>query len=364
MEIAFDPAAHTPLERFVRQYVELTGGDWDEVEPQVYDVLIPAGKERDLVRIAFDPEAIPEHPGSQLASYGTPLIDRMLADALQRGRHARLYFIGLNLTPHDLTGRVRRALTLPADLSLRLERSRPMHFTQAVFWFQATFVSDQKEQEIVPVAMDLHYNRHVRHLDELFDESRLAESPSVYLPEARRCSLAAAYPLARERVAGILAPMINTRSRELGERLEKQTARVTRYYADLRGEVEEQEQRARGREEDPARFAARREALDREERLRIAELRAKSALQIELRLLNLLEVQQPKLLLRGSAVSASRKVHAVPDLVWNPLTESLEAVPCPMCGRPTLALALNRLGQLVCPDCAAEAGPARHSHRH
>ena len=29
------------------------------------------------LRLAFDPEALPEHPGTQLASYGTPLVDRL-----------------------------------------------------------------------------------------------------------------------------------------------------------------------------------------------------------------------------------------------------------------------------------------------
>ena len=86
-------ATRSPLEDFVRDYVETTGGVWDEVEPQVYDVLLPSADsrphgdagEREILRITFDPEALPEHPGSQLASYGTPLIDRLLADALRRG---------------------------------------------------------------------------------------------------------------------------------------------------------------------------------------------------------------------------------------------------------------------------------------
>src|SRR5881227_3729468 len=33
----------TPLETFVRDYVETAGGVWDEVEPEVYDILLPAG---------------------------------------------------------------------------------------------------------------------------------------------------------------------------------------------------------------------------------------------------------------------------------------------------------------------------------
>src|SRR5436190_13685148 len=114
----------TPLETFVRDYVETAGGVWDEVEPEVYDILLPAADSAtDLqMRITFDPEALPEHPNAQLASYGTPLIDRILDEAVKRGRFARLYVVGLNLSPHDLPGRVRRGLTLPAGARVKLER--------------------------------------------------------------------------------------------------------------------------------------------------------------------------------------------------------------------------------------------------
>ena len=124
------------------------------------------------MRIAFDPEAIPEHPGAQLASYGTPLVDRLLADAVERGRRVVLYMVGLNLAASGLEDRLRRAVSLPAGIRpARSSRSRPLFFPQAVFWFEATFVSDQKEQEILPVAIDLHHGRQVRHLDRLLDRA-------------------------------------------------------------------------------------------------------------------------------------------------------------------------------------------------
>jgi hypothetical protein len=355
----------SPLEEFVRDYVEVTGGAWDEVEPQVYDVLLPdagAAEGQRLVRIAFDPEALPEHPGSQLASYGTPLIDGLLADAVARGRFARLYVNGLNLAPHDLAGHLRRALALPADFQLQPHRARALHFPQAVFWFQATFVSDQKEQEIVPVALDLHYGRQVRHLEQLLDHSRLAEQPAAPLPEVRRSSLAAAYPLARERVVPTVAALANQRGREVNDHIDRQIARITRYYADLRAELEEQVKRAQSREEDLSKFAGRREALDREERFRVAELRQKSALRVGLRLLNVLVVQQPKLLVRASALMKGKPVAAL-EAVWDPLVDAVEAVPCSECGRPTFALAWRRQGGLVCPACAAVPAPVRHGHR-
>ena len=87
-------SAGSPLELFLREYLDKTGGAWDEVEPQVYDVALPDGTElptgrgndSGVLRLAFDPEALPEHPSAQLVSFGTPLVDRLLSDALQRGR--------------------------------------------------------------------------------------------------------------------------------------------------------------------------------------------------------------------------------------------------------------------------------------
>jgi hypothetical protein len=358
--------AISPLEAFLRDYAEVSGGLWDEIEPQVYDLMLPGREpgadEPEVVRVAFDPEAIPEHPGAQLASFGTPLIDRLLADAVERGRHAQLYYTGLSASTHGLAGRVSRALTLPEGSTLRIQHARAMHFPQAVFWFQATFISDQKEQDLLPVAIDLHHGRQVRHLDRLLDRSHLAEEPWTSLPEARHAGLASAYPIARERVVRTLAALANTRARELGERLGRQVERMRRYYADLRAEVEEQAERVRNRSEDPAKFAARREALDREEQLRVAELRQKSSLWVHLRLVNLLEIHQPKLLLRTSVLSGGSAASPL-ELVWDLLVDALEAIPCPDCGQPTFALEIIRQGRITCPTCAARAAAQARARR-
>ena len=117
----------SPLEEFLRGYAEVSGGLWDEIEPQVYDLMLPgrtAAAEPEMVRLAFDPEAIPEHPGSQLASYGTPLIDRLLADAVYRGRHIALYMVGLNLAPQGLEDRLRRAVTIAVGVRAEARVSR------------------------------------------------------------------------------------------------------------------------------------------------------------------------------------------------------------------------------------------------
>jgi hypothetical protein len=214
----------------------------------------------------------------------------------------------------------------------------------------------------VPVAIDLHYGRQVRHLDLLLDHARLAEAPALPLAEAHRMSLAAALPVAREAVLPTVAALANVRGREVSAHVERQIARMARYYADLRAELNEQVRRAEGRGEDLARFAGRREALDREERFRTNELRQKGALRVQLRLLTVVLVQQPKLLVRAAVRGPKHAANL--ELVWDPLTAALEAAPCPVCSRPTFAWEWTRAGGLVCPACAVAptARATRHGH--
>ncbi len=348
----------SPLETFLRDYAEVVGGLWEEVEPQVYDLILPDHDETEMVRVAFDPEAIPEHPGAQLASFGTPLVDRLLADAVSRGRSASLHFVGLNPSPPGLASLVGRALKLAPGLELKLGRTRVMHFPQAVFWFEATFVSDQKEQDILPVAIDLHYGRQVRQFEKLLDHARLAEAPWTPLPEARHGGLAKGYRSARDRVVRTVSALANTRGRELTERVEKQVARMARYYADLRAETSEQAERAKTRGNDLAPVAARREALDREEQIRIGELRQKAGLRVHLRLNNFLIVHQPKLWMEAT-VTGPKSLTAKLEMVWDPMAEALEAVACPNCGQPTFVLEIAPPSRIACPSCVTPAAPFR-----
>jgi hypothetical protein len=359
---------HSPLEEFLRDYAEVSGGLWDEIEPQVYDLMLPGRtgtSEPEIVRLAFDPEAIPEHPGAQLASYGTPLVDRLLGDAVNQGRHIALYMVGLNIAPQGLEDRLRRAVTLPTGFELTLEHSRPLHFPEAVFWFEATFVSDQKEQDLLTVAIDVHHGRQVRHLDRLLDRARLADKPWSPLAEVPHPGLRTAYPIARDRIVRTLSALANTYHRELHDRLGRQLERISRYYGDLRAEIEEQAQKARNRESNPANFIAKLEALSREEELQGSELRRKSQLKVNLRLLNLLLIYQPKLLLHTAVTSVAKasSIHQL-EWVWDPLVEAIEAAVCPECGHPTFEFSVTRHGQLVCPTCTiAATTPGRPARR-
>jgi hypothetical protein len=340
----------SPLEQFVRDYVEARDGAWDEIEPQVYDLLLGP----DMLQVAFDPEALPEHPQAQLASLGSPVLDRLLADAASRWSSARFYRIGLNLHPHGLEMRLRRAITLPSAASLGIERIRAMNFPQAVFWFKAAFVSDQKEEEIIPIGIDLHHLRQVRHLDALLAGNRLSAEPQTPLPEARHAGVRAGYGAAWKQVVPSVSALANARRRDWTGRVEKQISRMSDYYGRLRDEAADPP----GRGADPAaamaRAIARRAAVEREEQLRIAELRQKSRVHVRLRLASMMIVSQPKLSIAAVVMHKDRAMGRI-EAVWDPLLEAVEAVPCPACGRPTFELRVHR-GGIGCPGCGNGAG--------
>lgn len=365
-------AVVNPLEQFLRDYAEAREGAWEQVEPQVYDLLWPEAHAAAVLRVALDPEAVPDHPGCRFAGLGAPLLDEMLESAQSGARYSRGWITGLSCRPGDLAGHLRQRLDLQGGARLAIERTEAMEFASLIHWFRATYVSDQKEQDTFCVAIDGESGRQIRHLDRLADWGRLIECPVAALPEAPRLPLPEMYRLARDRVARTASAAANTRRRELEARHRKQEARMLDYYSAMEAEIDQQIARAQAGSEAAARAVSRRASVGRERQRRLEELRRKSALRVHLSLTNLLEIRQPKLRVeatltlkpeapRGHRPGATMVAATAPApviLLWDPLIESVEAPSCPMCRRPTYAIrtARSRPGW-TCPGCDAAAGP-------
>ena len=114
-------------------------------------------------------------------------------------------------------------------------------------------------------------------------------------------------------------------------------ARMTQYYHDMRAELD----RRAARFQDEQALMQRREAIAREQRLRLAELRQKRSLRVHLRLLNLLEVRLPKVLLPAHLTLAKAPPQPL-TLIWDPLTDAPEAPACPACDAPSFEFAVTK----------------------
>lgn len=340
-----------PLEQFLLEYVDAVGGLVEEIEPQVYDVLLPSAATPQ--RIVLDPDALPEHPSAQLLTFGSTLFDDWLAHARARGQSGVVFLDDVHLTPHALAQRIAREITLPEQVTLSIENTRPLYVTHSVFWFQATFFGEEKEQALYALAIDRYYNRQVRYLDEWLESERLAETRRWAFADASAVPLRQAYLTAREAVTRTVRAEAHTRQQEAHARLAIQTERMQRYYADLRAELEERIAKAQARGDEVASLRARIGTLNREERVRLDELARRAQLRVELQLVNLLHIKIPRLFLYTRPTARQGQVLRPTSLVltWDPLVEKTDALVCPNCRRPTFALRVNRYGVLHCPNC-------------
>lgn len=340
-----------PLEQFLIEYVDAVGGLADEIEPQVYDVLMPDTDAPQ--RIAFDPDALPEHPAAQLLTFGSVLLDDLLARAQTRGQVGLAFLDDVHLQPHALAQRVTRDLVLPEALTLRIENIRPLYVTHTLFWFEVTYLGEEKEQALYPLAIDRHYGRQVRYLDQLLNGERFADTRRWTFADAKASPLDRAYLTARDAIVRTVRAEVNTRQHQTQARLAEQTERMKRYYADLRAELVERIEKAQARGDETESLCLRQDVLNREEALRLDELARKAQIRVELKLVNLLHVKIPRLFI-STRVTAKRfpVIHpAALTLTWDLLVEKTDALVCPNCQRPTFELRVNPQGILHCVEC-------------
>ncbi|MBM3130658.1 MAG: hypothetical protein FJ009_18765 [Chloroflexi bacterium] len=342
-----------PLEQFLIEYVDAVGGLADAVEPQVYDVLMPDAATPQ--RIALDPDALPEHPSAQLLTFGSALLDDLLERAQTRGQIGLAFLDDAHLHPHALAQRVTRDVVLPEQITLRVENTRPLYVTHSLFWFEVTYLGDEKEQALYPLAIDRYYGRQVRYLDELLSGERLADTRRWTFADASTVPLDQAYLAARDAVVRTVRAEVNTRQHHAKTRLVAQTERMKKYYADLRAELAERIEKAQARSDEVASLRLRQDALNREEGVRLDELTRNAQLRIQLKLINLLHIKIPRLFIRTHVTAKPRSVPTIHPasltLTWDPLIEKTDALVCPHCQLPTFELHVNRQGVLHCTGC-------------
>jgi len=349
-----------PLEQFLIEYVDAVGGLADEIEPQVYDVLLPDANAPQ--RIVFDPDALPEHAhaSAQLLTFGSALLDDLLARAQQRGQIGLAFLDDAHLQPHALAQRITRDLVLPEAISLRIENIRPLYVTHSLFWFEVTYLGEEKEQALFPLAIDRYYGRQVRYLDQLLNSERLTDTRRWSFADAQSLPLDQMYLAARDAIVRTVRAEINTRQHQTQIHWVEQTARMKKYYADLRAELAERIEKANARGDEIDSLKSRQDALDREEALRLDDLGRKAQIRVQITLVNLLHIKIPRLFIRTYVTTKPRSVPTIHPasltLTWDPLTEKTDALACPHCQRPTFELRVNRLGFLHCTECSPGKG--------
>ena len=363
----------TSLQDLILGYCRQVGG---LVEPPAYglhEVLLPD----DVARrwgidahqcFAFaegkEAAAAVDETAALLLHYGHPLVETVVEE-IRRRQASGLFFINdVRLEKPGMFAVIEKALGLPNaklfPVKTAVERRCMYHYVR--FNFKASLVADEKRELLLPVWMHLQGGYPVKGDDlerlAVWDaESNfksLIQADALWLekPPANPISEPMLRPLlerARLAARGALGDTLQTLEKRLQRLLELDRARLLQYYDDLKKDVERRLQKAEA-ERRPA-LEAKLAAIETERQAKLLDVEQKYHLRVDLELVNLAILAQPKLDLKVEikkrTASTQRRV------TWDALRHAIEPPVCDVCGLPGDTLHLCENGHLAHAACMA-----------
>ncbi len=360
------------LGRFVLDFLEQQGSVVAPPAFGVYEVLLPEemaarlGVE-DSLHLRFDMEPTAGGVETALAlSVHHPIVDKIANLVAQQPACAAGYINHVRLDKRGLVELAHKQVRLPnarLDLVPKMqERSEQHHYLQ--FNFKATILSEEKQEEVVSVMMDVQAGHAVserRHLDLLTlvePETRFSGFPLAPLrwgTGGEPLTAQALHELLRRAelsARASLAQRLTALAERMAHHLTLDLARLEEYYNELGADLRKRQARV-----DPAELARHQEFEDKlamlktEQRAKADDVRGRYGLRVELALVNTLLVAQPKVTLPVSISNRTTTIQRT--IVWDPLMHRLEMLVCDVCGQPGESLQLCSGGHLVHEACLA-----------
>lgn len=320
-----------PLAQFVRETLGTLGAEWEEGAEGISWALLPG--EIDLRCLTFEREVAQEDPKTELVAYGSPFIEKLAHRATSHGLLGRGFAAPFVRPPP----RTEHAYHLRAEKIVCSEWTQRL-WTTWVFAFGVGFIGEFRGEALWLIAVDAATLRLVRRFEEPFSELRFSSdgpTPSGDQP------FAACYAVAHEQLTSKAAAGFKAAQRDAEEGLQKELARLDRYY---RGLLEEQEHiLSRAPSNDPRRVAilARHEAIRLDNARMETQTRERYELELKMEAIGAFGVIYPRLvssitLLDKGASTFQR------EAIWDPVLERFEPLICPSCRRPTYTLEFCR----------------------
>ncbi len=324
-----------------------------------------------FLRLSFDdtsqPVSLPRQEAKEIVrlGYGHPLVETLAEELRDHLACAIAHVNNVRLDKRGLAQLARQSVSLPNARLTAMPRQveRPALSYYVVFNFKVALITDEKQERLVSVMMDLQAGHAVADRAQL--ESRLSlENESAFegLPAAdvrwmqmgpeneplARPVLSALLERATRAALDEMATPLRNLQRRAARHLELDCARLMEYYDDLAHDLERRIARASDDERRES-LEAKLTAVEAERKAKLADVEAKYRLRIEMTLVNLMVITQPKVLLPVRI--GDRHTQIEQTVVWDPLLHQLEPLVCDVCGQPGERLFLCAGGHLAHKKC-------------
>lgn len=347
------------VEAFTVAAIEQAGGVVERGADGLHTVLWPEPGSGDVTvrQLAFDPELLDEVPDAELVSFASPTLERLLRDTAASGRVARAFLDTVVTATPSMAGQLRRAYRFVESV-WSPQGGRPWWVPTGLFLFRVRYLSDEREEELLEVTVNLTDGRLLRRLQDALDRHGVVADPVEAWPMMAERPAAEAYAVARREIEQRLSAPLGSRRRELEVRLTRESGRAGTYYTELIRELEARRAELSTDNPEQAALGSKRLAIERERDGRLGELGAKYRLSAELSLLSVLRLYLPRVVFAGAL--ADKRREAPLALTWDPVERTGEPARCGRCDSLTYEVGLHRGGSIACPRCL-EGGDRSHS---
>jgi len=369
------------LPRFVVEFLEQNESLVEPPAFGVYEALLPDKLAADLhlepyQRLTFAaaqtdaPKQMQDEAVVQL-SYNHPVVEEIAQRLLQEPVNARVFINHVRLDKQGLLDLALKQYKFPnARLSPKAgaTQGRALHHYLR-FNFKVTLTSDEKQEFMVFIMMDVQRGHVVRDADllarlELYETTSAFETLGAAPLQWRDAddplahdALSALFTRAEVAVQEDIADTLTGLQTRTERHLQLDRARIEGYYDDLERDMEKRLKRrtsTSANESAEQRQASAKEklaALHAERQTKLAHLVARHQVRVELELINLLLIVQPKV--RLPVIIGNRSARITRPAVWDPLMHRMELFNCDVCGQPGENLHLCTGGHLAHDHCLA-----------
>lgn len=353
---------------FVLQYLESQDSLVAPPAFGVYEVIIPDALAAGLglgtyQRLSFE-QTTAEH--ALAVGVGHPLLEKIAERLVGQPANTQGYLNGVRLDKKGLAALAQKTFTFPnARLTPKpdaAEQAALHHYLR--FNFKVMFDSEEKQEQLAAVVMDLQSGCAVRDAEVLarlntFDAEPAFEDLPVATtrwPGAGKAlaadTLRALLPRAEAAMRADMADRLQTLQARTQRYLELDVARIADYYDNLESDLRRRRERLAPEEsERQSNVDDKLGALQAERASKLADVAGRYHLRLALELINVLVLVQPKLLTPVEIGNRTATITRV--VVWDPLVHRLEPLICDVCGEPGEGLHLCTGGHLAHHGCLA-----------
>ena len=275
-----------------------------------------------------------------LLAPGSPFLDGALEEAQRRGLCARRYLwspLKKSLSLEDVQRRASFLGVRPKGLL-----ASPVHTPMLLVHFHVSFLSDDREEELLPVLFHPLLGRSIpatAYQSAVPSDRNELGYPERPLPSARG-TLEAAARAAQE----LIVPRREKLEERQGRRFGREAARVREYFAAVRTDLERRLTREGLAADRRASIGDKLKALALEERNKLTDLAEKHRLSVHLTAVAAAVLMTPQIV--GTlSLEARGAANPVPvEVFWDPFLRDVLLPSCAVCGLEAVRLA-------VCPRC-------------